>query len=633
MPNLHFDPPVSSRIPAAVRRPFHWLQQHRVATLMIASALLMSGCALAPLLQAPGAVLSGIALVLGLAACGGGGGGGGSGGGGTAKSSPTWPSVVSLSLLNSSLGVVINGVNNGGSDQAGYSLSVGPSILGDSGHQDLLIGAPYTTGSSGRVYLVFGGSALATFGSSGSASVSSLGFSASSTYGFSAYAGGTTQGMGKVVKLADLNGDGAGDLIVGQSSYTTKGNVMVLFGSTIASSIYSNNWGSCLPPQFGSSQGFAVFNGSTYAGPPFSGYLGSALEVADINGDGKADLLVGSPGCLSACTPHYGNNTFVLPGGSQINVSGACTVNEVFTNTFPGVFALSQGNTATANAYLGGVIAAGDFNGDTHSDVILGAPKYSSNQGAAFIVFGPQTTTQAVPGTVAMEVSGWHDGIGTNWMAGSVVANLGDVNGDKIDDFLISTPGRGSSNYALAFVVFGNSAWNAASGPLMLSQLAASQGFGIVMTLSSASFAPSVAAAVGVDVNGDGIHDIVIGASNIGTYQSSTLHRKAGAVFVIFGGSNIASGSTTFDTSTLNGKNGFVVTGSQAYTQLGLALAAGDLNGDGIPDVVIGAPDSEPTGSSEGANYGQVFVIFGLSSTGSFPAPTSPISLEIPLSL
>src|SRR5690349_11830465 len=75
---------------------------HRRALLLgMVSALLLSGCMLSPLFQAPAVVLASIATLLGLAACGGGGGGGGGGsstGGG--DSTPTWPAVVSVTLLN-----------------------------------------------------------------------------------------------------------------------------------------------------------------------------------------------------------------------------------------------------------------------------------------------------------------------------------------------------------------------------------------------------------------------------------------------------------------------------------------------------------------------------------------------------
>src|SRR5690349_7786987 len=95
----------------ALTQPGHY---PRLVLMVMASVLLLSGCMLSPLLQAPAAVMTGIAVLLGLAACSGGGGGGGGGSSDTTTPS-NWPAVVNLGVLQefSGLGLIILGEDNG----------------------------------------------------------------------------------------------------------------------------------------------------------------------------------------------------------------------------------------------------------------------------------------------------------------------------------------------------------------------------------------------------------------------------------------------------------------------------------------------------------------------------------------
>ena len=88
------------------------------------------------------------------------------------------------------------------------------------------------------------------------------------------------------------------------------------------------------------------------------------------------------------------------------------------------------------------------------------------------------------------------------------------------------------------------------------------------------------------DVNGDGIADFIIGA----LYGDPNGLGQAGESYVIFGATNVG-GAGTLELSALNGANGFVVNGAQSSTYSGTSVsAAGDINGDGIADLLIGAP-------------------------------------------
>ena len=105
------------------------------------------------------------------------------------------------------------------------------------------------------------------------------------------------------------------------------------------------------------------------------------------------------------------------------------------------------------------------------------------------------------------------------------------------------------------------------------------------------------------DVNGDGFADVIAGA----IYATTGGGTGAGAAYVIFGQSSLAD----MNVSTLDGTNGFKISGAAAYDLVGITVnAAGDINGDGFGDVIVGAPYASPAGTYSGAGY----VVFGKAS-------------------
>ncbi len=104
------------------------------------------------------------------------------------------------------------------------------------------------------------------------------------------------------------------------------------------------------------------------------------------------------------------------------------------------------------------------------------------------------------------------------------------------------------------------------------------------------------------DVNGDGIDDLIIGAPNAGSDSYGT-----GESYVVFGRSSRFANS--FDLSTLDGTNGFVIKGIDDFDRLGNSVSgAGDVNGDGIDDLIIGAPNADSNGKG---GAGESYVVFG----------------------
>ena len=174
--------------------------------------------------------------------------------------------------------------------------------------------------------------------------------------------------------------------------------------------------------------------------------------------------------------------------------------------------------------------------------------------------------------------------------SGFSVSGAGDVNKDRTADLIIGAYQANSATGA-SYVVFGKPGISS-SGNITLSSLDGSNGFVLPGVVSSAS-GNSVSGAG--DINGDGVADLIIGA-----YQANS---NAGASYVVFGKPGLGStGSLTL--SSLNGTNGFVLPGV-ASSESGISVSgAGDINGDGVADLIIGAYYAN---SGAGASY----VVFG----------------------
>ena len=294
-----------------------------------------------------------------------------------------------------------------------------------------------------------------------------------------------------------------------------------------------------------------------------------------MNGDGYSDVIIGAPYYTNGET-NEGRVYLYLGSATGLGASAAWT---------------AEGNQANANFGFS-VASVGDVNGDGYSDVIIGAPYYTNGEnkeGRAYVYLGSATGLGASAAWTAESNQ-------ANANLGYSVASSGDVNGDGFGDIIVGAPyyTNGESLEGQAYVYLGsagglnnNAAWTTESNQV-------NGGFGF---LASAG-----------DVNGDGYGDVIIGA-----YFYSNGESAEGRAYVYLGSASGLSSSPAWTAES-----------NQANANFGYSVAsAGDVNGDGYADVIIGAPYYTNGESKEGRAYVYLGSATGLGSSVAWTAESN----------
>jgi hypothetical protein len=313
----------------------------------------------------------------------------------------------------------------------------------------------------------------------------------------------------------------------------------------------------------------------------------SVAPAGDVNGDGIDDVIIGSR-----------TRSYVI-FGQEGGIEDIDLANLQASEGF------EIGSDLTDLVVGRSVSSAGDINGDGFDDLMVGGFQYLADDFAsaptAFVIFGK-------PEFEDINLSDFFESATTDGFRifddfllddflGARVASAGDFNGDGLDDMVVGTPG--SDRTGAAYVIFGKTS---DYDNIDLANLAPGAG----LKITGAAFLDQLGFSVSGagDVNGDGYDDIILGA-RYGDSGGS----DAGQAYVIFGRE---MGLDTIDISNLDAESGFMLRGGGVGESAGWSVsAAGDVNGDGFDDVIIGAPYARGPGKDATVGAGEAYVVFG----------------------
>lgn len=434
---------------------------------------------------------------------------------------------------------------------------------------------------------------------------------------------------GSIVRMVgDVNNDGFDDLLISAPQTT--------FGQGAAFLIY----GGASLTDLNLASGLASADGIRMKSLLEAGFGRSIGGGGDFNGDGYADFIVG----VSGGTPEgrvytvFGDSTANL----QANLNSAPFAGLLDIKVTPGSQpGFSLKGSASGDHAGRAVASVGDFNGDGLDDLLVGVrdatPGGTPGGGELHVVFGKAgaiandtlLSSFTNPTNPALGGFGFSVNGGSNDLLGTKVASAGDFNGDGFDDLVMGrTPGSGpvhvlfGTDNATTLAAFGSldfdSSINGSNGFTLAPSFTALVSNGLPVSLGSAG-----------DINGDGFDDLIVGQPSASGLQVAT---------IIYGTDDPAKLAQLNDPAISdplkffqndNSALGFSVVaptpGLTDFSALAQAVtAAGDVNGDGYDDLLLGAPAIDP---GTGAKTGEAYLIFGRSVADGFGGGASPIGV------
>jgi FG-GAP repeat len=478
----------------------------------------------------------------------------------------------------------IDGAHAG--DRAGSSVAGVGDVNGD-GQIDVLVGAEGADDNgrseSGSVYVVFG-----------QASTTTIDLGALGARGFRIDGAAAGDRAGSAVAVAgDVNGDGRADVLVGaggadDNGRSESGSVYVVFGKTDTSSVDLAALGA---------RGFRIDGAAAGDRAGFS-----VAGAGDLNGDGRADVLVGAEGADDAGRTDSGSAYLIFgkPDTSSVDLAAL------------GARGFRIEGAAAGDRAGFSVAGAGDMNGDERVDLLVGAAGADHNgrtdSGTAYVVFGQSSATTIDLG--ALGGRGFRiDGAAADDRAGVSVAAAGDVNEDRHLDLLVGAFSAGHidrDDSGSAYLVFGKTDPSSVDlAALGVRGFRVDGGTPSSIRRSARTGLPGSAMAGVGDVNGDGRADLLFGAP----FASNTAH-SSGSAYLVFGKTD----TSNVDLVAL-GARGFRIDGAADAHFAGNSVAgAGDVNSDGRADVLVGATGADHNGRLDS---GSAYLVFGKTDTTS----------------
>ena len=493
---------------------------------------------------------------------------------------------LNLDLDTNRLGFKIDGEEDG--DWSGGSVSNAGDINGD-GYDDFIIGASGASSGEGAGYVIFG-----------SPIHNNISLWDTSFTGFRIIGEEVNTGLSSISSditvsgAGDINSDGYDDLIVGfEHVSVSKGASYVIFGKE--TSFIDIDLGD--PSSWSSNVGFKI------TGEDDLDRSGVVSNAGDINGDGYDDFIIGAYLAEESSNPGDNNGiSYVIYGRETAGFRDIFLGNaSSFTNDI-GFKIIGESPLAYSGA---SVSSAGDVNSDGYDDLLIGALGEEGEKGVSYVIYGRATpfsnidlgNASSFTNDIGFKITGEDDGelFGT-------VSSAGDINGDGYNDLIIGAylaeqstdpdTARGAS-----YVIYGRATPFSDIDLGSTSSFTSDIGFKIVGEDDGDWSGGSVSSAG--DVNGDGYDDLLIGAERA--------DNRKGVSYVIFGRATPFSDillSEHFDPDT----TGFKLVGEDAGDRSGISVSsAGDVNGDGYDDLVIGALLAEQDSSDQGRSY----VLFG----------------------